>query len=200
MSPLDQSDSVLSPFSNLSEAAVPEDAKPLLAQARAVFGFVPNLAVAMALEPAALEGYFHGLHAFGKTSLSPVEQQIVLMAVSRVNRADYSLAIHAALATKLGASRDLVHGVGTGGRVGDPKIAALRRFTEILTIARGEVAAAEVDAFLAVGYDRSAIVAVAFGVAVKTFANALALLAGTPVDATFAPVLANLRGEEPRRA
>jgi len=33
----------------------------MLAQAREVFGFVPNLAVVMAAEPAALESYFHSL-------------------------------------------------------------------------------------------------------------------------------------------
>ena len=198
MSPLSHSVSVAAsaPFSDLTEAAVPAAAKPLLAQVRAIFGFVPNLAVVMALEPAAVDAYFHALDAFGKTSLSPIEQQIVLMAVSRANRADYSLAIHAALAAKLGAGADLVTAVGTGGRVADPRMSALRRFTEILAIGRGEVAAADVETFLAAGYDRAAIVAVVFGVAVKTFANALALLAGTPVDETFAPALANLKGKE----
>jgi uncharacterized peroxidase-related enzyme len=194
MASLDQAVRVSSPFSNLTEATVPEAARPLLAEARAVFGFVPNLAIAMALEPAALEAYFHGLEAFGKTSLSPVEQQIVLMAVSRANHADYSLAIHAALAAKLGVSPDVVTAVGTGGSIADPRISALRRFSEQLTVGRGDIAAAEVEAFLAAGYDRTAIIAVAFGVAVKTFANALALVAGTPVDETFAPVLANLKG------
>jgi AhpD family alkylhydroperoxidase len=179
-------------FADLTEALVPKAAGPLLAQARAVFGFVPNLALAMALEPAALDSYFHALQAFGKTSLSPVEQQIVLMAVSRANRARYSLAIHATLAAKLGAPADLIKAVGTGTGIDDPRIAALHRFTDILTVARGQVAAAEVDAFFAAGYDSTAVVAVAFGVAVKTFANALALLAETPVDQTFAPALAKI--------
>jgi AhpD family alkylhydroperoxidase len=180
-------------FSNLTEATAPAAAQPLLANARTVFGFVPNLAVVMAAEPAALESYFHSLEAFGKTALSPIEQQIVLMAVSRVNQAEYSLAIHTALATKLGAAAEIVKAVGTGRTVSDPKLAALRRFTEVLTVTRGRVPEAETDAFLAAGYGRPAIVAVAFGVAVKTFANALALLAQTPVDAPFAPALSGLQ-------
>lgn len=180
-------------FADLTEATAPAAAKPLLAKAREVFGFVPNLAVIMAAEPAALESYFHSLQAFGETSLNPIEQQIVLMAVSRANRADYSLAIHAALASKLGAAPDIVRAVGTGASVRDPKLAALRRFTEMLTIGHGQVSNAEVEAFLSAGYDRIAIVAVAFGVAVKTFANALAHLALTPVDAPFAPALADLQ-------
>jgi AhpD family alkylhydroperoxidase len=180
-------------FSDITEATAPAAAQPLLANARGVFGFVPNLAVVMAAQPATLESYFHSLEAFGKTSLSAIEQQIVLMAVSRANQAGYSLAIHAALATKLGAAPEIVKAVGTGRTVSDPKLAALRRFTEILTVTRGQVADVETDVFLAAGYDRTAVVAVAFGLAVKTFANALALLAQTPVDPQFAPALAGLQ-------
>jgi AhpD family alkylhydroperoxidase len=180
-------------FSDLTEVTAPAAARPMLAQAREVFGFVPNLAVVMAAEPATLESYFHSLKAFGETTLSPIEQQIVLMAVSRVNRADYSLAIHAALAAKLGATPDIVKAIGTGASVRDPKLAALRRFAELLTIARGDVANAELELFLSAGYDRTAMIAVAFGVAVKTFANTLAHLAQTPVDGPFAATLNELR-------
>jgi AhpD family alkylhydroperoxidase len=180
-------------FSDLTEATASAAAQPLLANARAVFGFVPNLAIIMAAEPAGLESYFHSLQAFSETVLSAVEQQIVLMAVSRANQASYSLAIHTALATKLGAAPEIVRAVGRGGTIKDPKLAALRRFTEALTVTRGQVPDAEVDAFLAAGYDRRAVVAVAFGVAVKTFANTLAHLAQTPVDAAFAPALAGLQ-------
>jgi AhpD family alkylhydroperoxidase len=195
MSPLDDhaANAAANPFAQSTEATAPAAAQPLLAQARAMFGFVPNLAVVMAAEPATLESYFHALQAFGQTSLSPIEQQIVLMSVSRANRADYSLAIHAALAAKRGAATDVVKAVGTGAPVSDPRLAALRRFTEILTIGRGEIASAELVAFLAAGYDRKAVVAVAFGIAAKTFANALAHLARTPVDEPFEPALADLR-------
>jgi uncharacterized peroxidase-related enzyme len=179
-------------FADVTEAAAPAAAKPLLEKAREVFGFMPNLAVIMALEPAALESYFHALQAFGETTLTPVEQQIVLMAVSRANAADYSLAIHAALAAKLGAAPDVVRAVGIGAPVTNPKLAALRHFAEVLTTQRGQVPEAEVVALLAAGYDRKTVIAVAFGVAVKTFANALAHLARTPVDAPFASALEEL--------
>ncbi len=184
------------PFAGLNEHTAPPAAQPLLAKAREIFGFVPNLAVAMAAVPAALEAYFHALQAFGETPLTAVEQQIVLMSVSRANQADYSLAVHTALALKVGAEPGVVRAIGTGRSVPDARLAALRHFTEALTVGRGQIAAAEVDSFLAAGYDHTAIIAVAFGVAVKTFANALAHLAHTPVDAAFAPALANLRSQD----
>jgi AhpD family alkylhydroperoxidase len=179
-------------FGDLTEQTTPAAARPLLTNVRETFGFVPNLAVTMAAVPATLEGYFHVLKAFGETSLSPVEQQIVLMSVSRANQAEYSLAIHTTLALRLGADPEAVKAVGTGASLTDVRLAALRRFTEALTVCRGRVLLSEIDDFLAAGYDRDAIVAVAFGVAVKTFANALAYLAKTPVDAPFVPALARL--------
>jgi len=180
-------------FASVSEATAPADAKPALHSARQLFGFVPNLAVVMALEPATLKSYFQSLQAFSETSLTPIEQQLVLMAVSRVNTADYSLAIHAALAARLGAPPDVIKAFGTGRAVRDPKLSALRYFTEILTTRRGLVPESEVGALLAAGYSRAAVVAIAFGVAVKTFANSLANLAQTPVDAAFESALADLR-------
>jgi alkylhydroperoxidase family enzyme len=180
-------------FADLTEAEVPAAAGPLLAKARGVYGFVPNLAVVMAEEPAALESYSLSLQAFGQTSLNPIEQQIVLMTVSRADRADYSLAIHAALAALLGATPNIVKAVATGAPLHEPRLAALRRFTEMLAIGRGRISDTELEAFFAAGYDRTAVVAVAFGIAVKGFANMLAHVAQTPVDAAFASTLADLR-------
>jgi AhpD family alkylhydroperoxidase len=179
-------------FADLSVHSAPAEAQPLLAKAGEVFGFVPNLAIQMAAVPVALEGYFHVLHAFGETPLSPIEQQVVLMAASRANEARYSLAVHATLATKLGADSDTVKAVGTGGPINDAKLAALRRFTEALALSRGHIAEQEVSRFLAAGYGHAAIVAVAFGIAVKTFANTLANVAETPVDDAFVPALARV--------
>jgi alkylhydroperoxidase family enzyme len=196
MSPVDLRNAAISTsphFADLTEAETPAAAAPLLAKARGVFGFVPNLAVVMAEEPAALESYSHSLQAFGETSLNAIEQQIVLMAVSRADKADYSLAIHAALASLLGATPNIVKAVATGGPLYEPRLAALRRFTEMLAIGRGRISDAELEAFFAAGYDRTAVVAVAFGVAVKSFANMLAHVAQTPVDAAFASTLADLR-------
>ena len=45
-------------FADLTEATAPAAAKPLLAKAREVFGFVPNLAVIMAAEPRRLKAIF----------------------------------------------------------------------------------------------------------------------------------------------
>ncbi len=146
----------------------------------------------MAAEPAALEGYLQALGAFLRTGLTPIEQQIVLMAVSRANDADYSVAVHATFAEKLGTPPEVIAAAGNGQPIPNPRLRALQRFVEALTIGRGQVADAEIEAVLAAGYDRATIAAAAFGVAVKTFANAMAHLARPHIDAGFAPALARL--------
>jgi len=181
------------PLAGLTVESAPAAAKPMLAKAREIFGFVPNLAVTMAAVPPALENYFQGLQAFGETPLSPIEQQVVLIAVSRVNGADYSLAIHATLAAKLGADPEVVRAVVTGGIIWDLRLGALRRFAEALTQSRGRVTDEDIEVFLSAGFGPESMVAVAFGMAVKTFANSLAVLARTPVDAAFAPTLDSLQ-------
>jgi AhpD family alkylhydroperoxidase len=181
-------------FGGLTQATAPAAAQPLLAKTNELFGFTPNLAVAMSADPAALEGYLHALLAFGHTTLNPIEQQIVLMAVSRANEAEYSVAVHATLAAKLGAASDVIQAVATGRPVAEPRFAALQRFAEVLTVGRGQVTDYEIERFLAVGYDRAAIIAVAFGVAIKSFANGVAHLTLPRIDAGFAPALAGLRG------
>ena len=180
-------------FDGLTEASTSTAGRALLAKTRELFGFAPNLAVAMSADPAALGGYLQVLQAFAGTCLGPLEQQIVLMAVSRANQADYSVAVHATLASQLGAPASLVKAIGTGAAIEDSKYAALRRFAEALTVGRGQVSDAELEDFLAAGYGREAVVAVAFGTAVKTFANAIAHLAHTPVDEAFLPALDRLR-------
>ena len=173
-------------FADLTPTQVPDAAKPALAITEEVFGFKPNLAVAMAAEPAALAGYLGVLKAFTDVAaLTATEQQFVLMAVSRANRADYSVAVHATVAAKLGADPALIRAAAAGETLADARLAALQRFATALTLARGDVMAADIDAIVAAGFDRAAIVAVALGVAVKSFANSIALIAGPEIDAGF---------------
>src|SRR5260221_11729327 len=89
-------------FDGLTEASTSAAGRALLAKTRELFGFAPNLAVAMSADPAALEGYLQVLQAFGGTSLDATEPQIMLVAVSPANQAGYAPAVPATLATELG--------------------------------------------------------------------------------------------------
>jgi AhpD family alkylhydroperoxidase len=178
-------------FADLTVATAPAASAPLLARTEALFGFTPNLAVKMAADPASLEGYLAALGAFTQTTaLSPVEQQIVLIAASAANEARYSVAVHATVAGMLGADEVVIKAAAAGAPIAEPRLAALQALTTAITVNRGALSDAAIDHAAKAGLTRAEIIAVAFGVAVKAFANAVALIARPDVDAGFAAAAA----------
>ena len=79
------------------ESAPEASRRHLEATARSL-GFVPNLLARFANAPAALEGYLRISEIFGKSSLSPTEQQVVLISASVDNECHYCVAAHTTIA------------------------------------------------------------------------------------------------------
>ena len=172
-------------FGNLTEQSSPEAAAPSFAAMRELFGFVPNLALALAVEPAVLGSYVSMLGALGSTTLSPVAQQVALVAASSANAAAYGIAIHSTLAAKLGAPEHIVKALREGEPLADPQLEAVRRFASAIASNRTQVSDSDIHALTAAGFDRRAAVAIAFAVASKTLANAVAHLAQPDIDEAF---------------
>jgi uncharacterized peroxidase-related enzyme len=167
----------------------PDDSKPLLSEARGVFGFVPNLMGELAESPAALGAYLSLNELFGdKSSLSAQEQQVVLLAVSFYNECSYCMAAHTGGARQSGLSAEAVAALRRGDAPDDPKLGALHRFTTAVVAERGWVDDAEVGAFLDAGYDRRQLLEVLVGVAMKTLSNYTNHIAGTPLDEALQPL------------
>ncbi|MFN7999208.1 MAG: alpha/beta fold hydrolase [Bryobacteraceae bacterium] len=172
-------------FGELNMESVPEESRDLAASTSGAFGFVPNLVFALGAEPAVLEVYIRMLQALGRTALDPIAQQVALGAASRANASDYAVAVHATLAGNLGASREVVDTIRSGGSFSDPKLEAVRRFTSAIASKRTQVSDSDVKALLAVGYDRRAVVALALAAGAKTLANTVAHLSRPVLDPGF---------------
>lgn len=71
------------------EASAREESQELLNATRKEFGMVPNLERVMAEAPILLEGYGSLWNAFSKSSLSAIEQQVVMQAVNVRHGCDY---------------------------------------------------------------------------------------------------------------
>lgn len=164
--------------------------KPLFDVMRDVFGFVPNLGHALAVEPPVLAAYLAWLQSLGATSLDPVAQQVAMAAASWANAADYGVAVHATLAGKLGASAEVVDALRAGRALDDAKLEAVRRFATAIASKRTQVSDSDVNALKAAGFDRRAAVAIAMAVAGKTLANTVAHLSRVEIDAGFLPDVA----------
>jgi uncharacterized peroxidase-related enzyme len=171
------------PYHTMDSA--PADAKPVLAAGEKAFGMVPNLFRKMAEAPALLEGYWQLNRIFGKTSLSPVEQQVVLISVSVSNRCTYCVGAHSALADMINVPSEVTDALRTGQTLPDRRLEALRRFTQVLVQTAGWVPEEEVQAFLDAGYSRVQILEVVLGVGLKTLSNYTNHLAGTELDPAF---------------
>ncbi|MEZ4586618.1 MAG: carboxymuconolactone decarboxylase family protein [Gemmatimonadales bacterium] len=167
-----------------TKATAPERARPLLAQVERAFGFLPNLAGMLAEAPPVLEGYLGVAGAFAKSSLTPAEQQVVLLASSVENECHYCVAAHSTIALGAGLDRDAVDALRSGTPLADSRLEALRRYTRDVVARRGWTADS-LPAFLAAGFSRAQALEVILGVAQKTISNYANHLAATPVDEPF---------------
>ncbi|WP_107852901.1 carboxymuconolactone decarboxylase family protein [Oceanimonas marisflavi] len=165
-----------------------EQARSHLEQARQKLGFVPNMYRAMANGPALLDTYLHGYQQFREHgSLSPVEQEVVLLVISRENGCDYCLAAHSTLAdTASGVPETVTNAIRNGKPVPDARLAALASFTEVMFTSRGNPTPEQAKAFLDAGYSEAAMLDVILALAVKTLSNYCNHLFETPVDDAFA--------------
>lgn len=155
------------------------------------YGFLPNLAAALAESPAALKGYvaMTGVFDSEEMTLSALERQALLLAVSAKNRCAYCTAAHGMLAGKQGLPRSEVDKLTQGQRSGDARLEALRCFADRIVAVRGHVSDGELADFIAAGFTQAQALEVIFGVAVKMLTNYAHHLAKPPVNEQFAGFL-----------
>lgn len=164
----------------------PEAARPLLRGAQNKLGFVPNLYAALAESPAALSAYLTLSDLLGETSFTPVEQQVLALAVSAKNQCGYCMAAHSTIARHMvQVPGVIVDALRDGQALDDARLEALRRFAEAVVTERGEVRGRPLEAFLAAGFSHQQVIEVVLGVAMKTLSNYANHLIETPVDAAF---------------
>lgn len=162
--------------------SAPETSRETMRAIKQKFGFVPNLIGELGAAPAALKAYATLSGLLEETSLSPVEQQLVLAAASIANGCHYCVAAHSMGLRMAGLAQDQIDAVREGRELGDGKLEALRNFTAAVVTKRGRLDGAEVQAFLKAGYREDQALEVLVGVAAKTISNYTNHLAGTPLD------------------
>ena len=176
----------MSDFTLHTIESAPEASQSLLRGARSKLGFVPNLYATLAESPPALVAYLNLADLLSETALTPVEQQVLALAVSAENGCAYCVAAHSTLARHLvqvpGA---IVDALRDGHALDDERLEALRRFAEAVVRERGEVRGEILSDFLAAGYTHRHVIEVVLGVAMKTLSNYANHLFETPVDAAF---------------
>lgn len=172
----------MSRFTLHTHATAPEASRATLATVERKFGFLPNLVREMAEAPATLKGYVTLGELLEQTSLSPVEQQLVLASVSLANTCEYCVAAHSAGLRRAGLPPRELDAVREGRPLRDERLEALRQFAIEIVETRGRPDPRVVRAFRDAGYGNRQVLEVILAVGMKTISNYVNHIADTPLD------------------
>jgi uncharacterized peroxidase-related enzyme len=164
----------------------PEGSKPTLQAIQKGFGFIPNLMATFANSPAVLEGYMAMDHAWEKSSLSPLDRQLILLAASVENSCDYCTAAHSTiLVGMMKVDRKITKAIRGRTSTGDAKKDALIAVVRELISERGRISEATQKRFADQGYTSVQLMEILIGIALKTVSNYLDHFNPTELDAAF---------------
>ena len=166
-----------------SEGAI----KGLLRSMQVKFGGMEaNMFAKMANSPTALKAYIGLSLVFETSSLSPAEQQLVLLTVSRRNECSYCIPLHTTNGFIKGLHPDIMEAVRQDKEITqDVKLEALHQFTKTVMETRGQPPKEEVQAFLKAGYSKEQMLDVVAGIALNTLSNFSNHIMGTQLDEVF---------------
>ncbi len=169
-----------------------DDADPAISaplkQAEASVGMVPNMYRAMVNLPALLDSYNHAYTKFrAEAGFTPVEQEVVFLAISRSNGCHYCMAAHSFVAdvmTKV--PTEVTDAIRDGRPIADAKLEALREFAHVMTESRGSPTPGQAQGFLDAGYTEQHILGIILALSAKVISNYSNHIFHTEVDSGFA--------------
>jgi len=173
-----------------TEATAPEESRPLVQRAIANNGFLPNLIGILANSPQALETYLGVAQATARGELSLAERETLQITAARIHGCDFCVAGHSAAALKQAKlSLEAVGRLQRGETSGEPRLDAVRAFTEAVIATRGNVADDAFSAFRGAGFSERQALEVVLGVSLATLCNFANSLAGSPINPQLQPYL-----------
>src|SRR5882724_608008 len=115
-------------FPRFDETTAPAAAREPLAQSKRAFGAIPEPLARYASSPSMLAAALGGLDAFEKTSLLPLEREVLAMRMARINGCKFCLNLHKRLLGAQKAASELVSALEAGQPLNDSRLEALRGF------------------------------------------------------------------------
>ncbi|UCE89964.1 MAG: carboxymuconolactone decarboxylase family protein [Pseudomonadota bacterium] len=151
-------------------STAPLASRELLGAVQKNFGMIPNSLATMAESPETLQAYLTIGELAAKSSLSPLEQQVVMLTVAREHECPYCVPAVATLAKSHGVPVEHVRNIVDCEPLGDDRLDALRSFTSSVVRGRGWVTDEEVATFFRHGYNRRNILELILITAMKSIA------------------------------
>lgn len=162
-----------------------DEARKILENVGKGMGFIPNLFSTFAHNSEALKSYLALGESFNKAGFNPVEQQVVLLTVSRENGCAYCVAAHSAISTMAKIDEEVIRQLRNGEELNDQKLEILRTFTKRVVSSKGLPDVSDIKKFLNAGFNQAHILGVILGVTMKTLSNYTNHIAQTQLDDAF---------------
>ncbi len=163
----------------------PAQSVPVLQALQKTFGFIPNIAGAIAGSPVLIKafiGVFQNVHS---GSFSEAQIQTLLLTNAVTNRCSWAVAFHTHLALAQGLAQDDVAAIRCGRAPSDTKHVALSLLAKNLIESRGHLAADVLRRFLDAGFQQEHVLEVITAVAASTITNYTGNVAIPPLEAAF---------------
>ena len=155
-------------FPRFDETTAPAGAREPLAATRQQFGMLPAPLTRYASSPLMLGAALSGLEAFEKSSLAPLEREVLAMTMGRLNGCKFCINFHRRALKLQQAPAELVSALEAGEPLSEPRLEALRCFVLALLEKHGDVSPEVWSAFRAAGYTHQQALEVVTGVSVYT--------------------------------
>lgn len=136
--------------------------------------------------PETLKAHLNLSEAFSKTSLSPIEQQVVLLATSVESGCQLCVAAHSLMAAAAGITRADIDALRAQEPLRDGRLGALTTFVREMVQRRGWIEPAEVDRLIEAGFERRNVLEIILGISLETLSNYANHLVETPLSEQFA--------------
>ena len=164
----------------------PNKTQEVLGKVKQTYGFVPNLYTEFATHsPAVADVYLTAMKLIGEASLSPKEQQAVILAISSYNDCAYCKAAHGTVAGMVGLPKEEIEAITTGELPSDSRLRSLITVARRILGKRGWLSADDLAEFEAQDIDRGQVYEIVALIGIKTISNFVNHIAHTEIDPQF---------------
>lgn len=175
----------MSTFPIHSIHSAPAQSQPVLRQLEQTFGFIPNIAGAMAESPALIGAFIDLFQKVHAGTFTEAQIQTLLLTNAVTNACPWAVAFHTALALNQGLTSADVDAIRNGRVPADRRHAALSTLTRTAIDKRGHLDAQDVSAFLEAGFRRDQVLEVLAVAAASTITNYVGNITRPPLEAQF---------------
>jgi alkylhydroperoxidase family enzyme len=165
--------------------SAPEQSKQVLRQLQETFGFIPNIAGAMAESPVLISAFINLFQKVHSGTFTEAQIQTLLLTNAVTNASTWAVAFHTALALNEGLTPADVAAIRGGRAPADRQYAALSTLTKTAIDKRGHFDDRDVSQFLEAGFRRDQVLEVLAVTAASTITNYVGSITQPPLEAQF---------------